>query len=297
MSRNSEEISLVIAIVYSSLCIILLIFVSFHAWSIVKQQKSQQFQQQMVINKQNQNAINNTNNTIANQAATMLAPKTHTIPSVQRGKCCTIFHDIIPWFLLVWNMKTLYFTSLIHIYDIATDIGILIEWAELSYLQHIKHKSTQSLNLGNLNMFELFICAFFAFWLYRIITAFLIFNYTKSYKRFFLQLMDLEIYRCIKISHLLGKNKAGSLQRWLLKYEAIFESAPQAVLQLVYLINTKDFDNGLLISSLLFSFFSVAAKFTYDDATFFNENGKTLDIEFNINRICCCCCKRKRKKK
>ena len=277
MSSNSaESISIVISIVYSSLCIILLLFVSFHAWSIVQQQKSNQFQQQILINQHNKNHLQRT---IINTNTTQ-----------KRGKCCTLIQNIIPWFMLIWNMKTLYLTSLIHIYDIATDIGILIEWGHLSYLQF--NKSDNMIDVGNLNMFELFIWSVIAFLLYRIISAFLIFKYTKSYYRFFLQLMDLEIYRCIRISHLLQKNKAGSLQRWLLKYEAIFESSPQAVLQLVYLINTKDFNNALIISSLLFSFFSVAAKFTYDDATFFNANGKSLGFGFN-----CCCNKKHRKKR
>lgn len=59
-----------------------------------------------------------------------------------------------------------------------------------------------------------------------------------------------------------------NLQRWLQKLEAIFESAPQVLLQIVFLIKSDDkFSLGdsqvlLVVTSLIVSSMSVSSRFT-----------------------------------
>ena len=128
-------------------------------------------------------------------------------------------------------------------------------------------------------MLGLSISALLAFSLYRFISSYLIFKYTKDWKRIFTQLLDLDIFKTIYIAHYLERDCVCDLQRWLQKLEAIFESAPQALLQIVFLtlsdkgINLGDRNSILVLSSLIFSVVSISQRFTNDDKVFFSYYG------------------------
>merc|ERR1712173_96849 len=133
-------------------------------------------------------------------------------------------------------------------------------------------------DVRGLNMMGLFATSIVAFFLYRFISAGFVYEFTGKLSRACIQFLDLEIYNAIYITHKLGRDEAGNLQRWLQKFEAIFESAPQSLLQLVYIVKTADY-NGLIVSSIVLSFFSVAARFTSDDKIFFNEDAEGLGLK------------------
>ena len=122
--------------------------------------------------------------------------------------------------------------QLLHIYDISTDIGVILEWYLLAYQQfNLKEDWALYDVYAHLNMTVLFIAALVALNLYRFISSFLLYIYTKKWCRFFSQFFDLEIFRIIYINHRLHRVEPGNLHRFLSKIEAIFESSPQSVLQ------------------------------------------------------------------
>eukprot|EP01084_Bolivina_argentea_P099215 178347_1 len=182
----------------------------------------------------------------------------------------------LQWIKLVWKMKSIYLSALVHIYDIATDVGIIVDWGIQAFDE--KNGGPKE-NVRGLNMMGLFLSSIVAFFLYRFISAGFVFEFTGKFKRACIQFFDLEIYNAIYITHKLGRDEAGNLQRWLQKFEAIFESAPQSLLQLVYIVKTADYSE-LIISSIILSFFSVAARFTADDKIFFNSDAENLGLKW-----------------
>ena len=77
---------------------------------------------------------------------------------------------ILNWLKLVYKLKNIYVSGLIHIFDVATDLIIMLEWYKLA-------KSPNNKN-SKLNMWGLFISSIFAFSLYRIISSYLVYKYS-----------------------------------------------------------------------------------------------------------------------
>ena len=221
--------------------------------------------------------------------------------SGEKKKGC--WHYFKRWAMYTWTIRSMYAAAAVHIYDISTDIGVMLEWWLLSYQQRNKENWALTEVYAELDMTVLFVAALVAFNIYRLISSFLLYIYTKKCARFFSQFFDLEIFRIIYINHQLHRTEPGNLHRFLSKIEAIFESSPQSVLQVVFLIKTinrGDSDgkitntgtaevNGceydafspLVFASLIFSIVSVAGRFIADDKVFFDEKkAKNLGIGF-----------------
>eukprot|EP01083_Nonionella_stella_P064183 167058_1 len=181
---------------------------------------------------------------------------------------------ITSWFSLVWKMKSIYLSALVHIYDVCTDVGIIVQWMGDAIDER---NNPDEHNVRGIDMMALFISSVVAFFLYRFVSAGFVYEFTGKWKRACIQFLDLEIYHAIYITHKLGREEAGNLQRWLQKFEAIFESAAQSLLQIVYIIKTGD-RGWLIMSSIALSFFSVAARFTADDRIFFVEDAERLGL-------------------
>eukprot|EP01083_Nonionella_stella_P318674 1165999_1 len=187
---------------------------------------------------------------------------------------------ILSWMKLVWKMKSIYLSALVHIYDIATDVGIIVDWGtQMQRENYGEIHGDPEYNVRGLDMGGLFAGSLLAFFLYRFISAGFVYQFTGKFGRACIQWLDLEIYRAIYITHKLERDEAGNLQRWLQKFEAIFESAPQSLLQLVYIVKTGDY-SALIVSSIILSFFSVAARFTSDDKIFFNADAEGLGLKW-----------------
>eukprot|EP01084_Bolivina_argentea_P043987 80990_1 len=126
---------------------------------------------------------------------------------------------------LFWKMKNIYINSLLHMCDIGTHLGILVYWG----IQTVEERNGgDDKNVRGVNMMGLFVSSLVVFLLY-------------SLKRAYVQFLDLEIYNAIYVTHKLYREEEGTVQRWLQKTEAIFQSAPMALLQLVYIVKTADY--------------------------------------------------------
>src|SRR5690606_10563538 len=113
-----------------------------------------------------------------------------------------------------------------------TDIAVIINWVKQAIKQQ-KIKYSRSSNNDNnyrkqvnphLDMVGMATSAIIAFLLYRIISAIFVYQYTKKWYRALSQLADLDILFTVFIAHKLEREEPTNLQRWLQKYEAIFES-------------------------------------------------------------------------
>eukprot|EP01083_Nonionella_stella_P005845 16873_1 len=89
--------ALLASVIYSFLSLILFIVVCVHGWKKVRQMERK------------------------HEAETDANEK---VPPKKRG-CC---RRLLSWMKLVWKMKSIYLSALVHIYDIGTDVGIIVDW-------------------------------------------------------------------------------------------------------------------------------------------------------------------------
>eukprot|EP01084_Bolivina_argentea_P190486 327319_1 len=117
--------------------------------------------------------------------------------------------------------------------------------------------------------------------IYRIITAYLVFKFTEyNMKRLLYQLFDAEIFMAIRISVICNNLEPCNPQRWLSNMEAVLESTPQTVIQLIYLQTTGGF-NAIIGLSLISSIWSIISKVSGDDKHVINPISKAEKLNFN----------------
>eukprot|EP01083_Nonionella_stella_P161625 529675_1 len=80
-----------------------------------------------------------------------------------KGKCHCHCGRIFAWMKLVWTMKTIYLSALVHIYDIGTDVGIIVDWG--LQMNREVHGGPED-DVRGLDMRGLFGGAILAFFLY-----------------------------------------------------------------------------------------------------------------------------------
>lgn len=174
------------------------------------------------------------------------------------------------WVWVTWNMSSIYGLLIIHIWDIGTDLAIMVKW-----YRDGKNASPQwESSNGDIDLLALFIMSILFILLYRVIASLMIYSLTQSPLRVLSQLVfDFEIYRAIFISFKLKLSEPGYIQTWLQKLEATFESLPQAVLQISYVARIANWneeeDSTVVITSILLSLVTMAERFERDDKLYF----------------------------
>eukprot|EP01083_Nonionella_stella_P304857 1061208_1 len=168
-----------------------------------------------------------------------------------------------------WQIKTLYFQVLLHIFDISTDIGVLVEWYSLC-AQHDSFNDNSHIQYDGVDMPFLFACGVIVFTAYRIMSTVFVYITTGKSIRIVSQLIDLEIYRTIYIHHQVDRKDSTSFVfRLLSKLKIIFQTGPQAILQIVYLMQTtvanKRNVSKVTALSLILTLLSHFTRFISDD--------------------------------
>eukprot|EP01083_Nonionella_stella_P076486 208434_1 len=102
--------------------------------------------------------------------------------------------------------------------------------------------------------------------LYRIISGYVIYRLTRSWIRVCTQLIDMELFRVLYVAHKYKLSKKSSPQRLISNLEAVFEAAPQTLLQLIFLMKTDGLNETILLSVIL-SFVNLTSSAISDDKT------------------------------
>eukprot|EP01083_Nonionella_stella_P006082 17599_1 len=110
----------------------------------------------------------------------------------EKRACKQLCKRFAAWMSLVWKMKSIYLSALVHIYDIGTDVGIIVDWG--TQMNKEIHGGPEH-DVRGLDMRGLFGGAILAFFLYRFISAGFVYQFTGKFKRALIQWFDLEIYR------------------------------------------------------------------------------------------------------
>eukprot|EP01083_Nonionella_stella_P021756 60250_1 len=171
------------------------------------------------------------------------------------------------WAKDVWAKKSMYLPYFTHLTDTATDYAAIVEF------YYIARSSTPA-ECGGLDMWKLFGLSIGCMIMYRIISSITIWRITKSTKRVLLQLIDFELFEILYISHYLNLNGTSSPQRLISTLEAVFEAAPQSLIQMIYLMNTGNFEGVIFFSSIL-SFITLTKSVINDDKIF-------LKVQFSL---------------
>ena len=147
-------------------------------------------------------------------------------------------------FKAIWKRKGIYGQILAHLYDTATDVGVLIEWGTLAY---------DDINYESIDMHAMFWTSIGFLILYRFLCGFygystedgLVWNSDGSItdrsdcskmRDFALGLADLFILRTIYLALKHGHEEPTPKQKAIQLLEAVFESLPQVQIIIRYRI-------------------------------------------------------------
>eukprot|EP01084_Bolivina_argentea_P299142 515626_1 len=180
----------------------------------------------------------------------------------------------------------MYGPLLVHMFDTATDAGVLVEW----YLLAQQEKNDSNFNVPGLDMTVMFWCNMSTILLYRVISTVWIYRLTHSVSHSILQFFDVLLFKAIYVCWKLKRKEPSNPQQYLQKLEGVFESTPQALLQLIYSIRLKSFSNSPIVTiSFFFSLISLAMRSVSDDKILFKETSKVLDFKKSKCEQCTTC--------
>eukprot|EP01083_Nonionella_stella_P018467 51477_1 len=182
------------------------------------------------------------------------------------------------WFRIVWKMRTVYCGLAVHVFDVLTDALVIIEWWHL--------ESDPDVEIEHVDARVMAICGIIVLLLYKAVSVVAFWAKEASFSRCLLQFLDLLVFEEIYVSHtkIIANYKNQSTKsvsqthnkvtptsneaidtttsfKFVRNLEAVFESIPQSILQLVFIIRTSGQYEGknhaLLIISIISIFQSI----------------------------------------
>eukprot|EP01084_Bolivina_argentea_P098265 176612_1 len=172
-----------------------------------------------------------------------------------KNKGCT--GKIKSWAADIWGRKSCYMPIISHLADTTTDFAAVAEF----YI--IANESSKKM-CGGLNVWYLFGLSVSCMMIYRMISSYVIYTLTKSWMRVLTQFIDIELFRILYVSHKYKLSKSSSPQRLISTLEAVFEAAPQALIQFIFLMKT-DGISVIIILSVILSLFNLTSSAVSDD--------------------------------
>eukprot|EP01083_Nonionella_stella_P237569 833289_1 len=173
----------------------------------------------------------------------------------------------------MWKKKSIYGQILVHLYDTATDIGVLIQWGYMA-----KSESDGTYDVTSLNMVYLFWISISFLIVYRLASIVIAYKSAKADGQTArgiicdscLGLIDMYVIKAVYGAIKRNAPEPTLKQKMIQLTESIFESLPQVVLQSVFIIriqnDSKYGDDSRAIwlvgLSLLASLGSIANKYT-----------------------------------
>eukprot|EP01084_Bolivina_argentea_P032722 60588_1 len=183
-----------------------------------------------------------------------------------------------------WSKKKIFLAVIPHLVDQATDIGTIWTYYD-SYQQN---KASQ----------WFFITGIFIIMFQRVVSSATIYFITRSWRSTLLQMVDLLMVKAIYINYYFNLKEPGNPQRYLSILEAVFESSPQIILSLGFILKsigagTTETVSPMIIISVFASLWSLASKVASDDKEIFDERKekewRSLDVKFKKSIICVRC--------
>eukprot|EP01084_Bolivina_argentea_P301829 520831_1 len=173
---------------------------------------------------------------------------------------------LMNWRKSLWTKKSIYFAVVPHIFDQASDIGVLWTYYELW------KDNTQS-QYTDINGAYLFFSSLAVIIVHKIISTAVVYSITGSVLDILLQILDLMLVKAVYVNYKLETNEPGNAQRLLQLLEGVFESGPQIFISLVYLIKIQESDPIVWIS-IITSLWTISSRVNSDDKFIVKEEYK-----------------------
>eukprot|EP01083_Nonionella_stella_P043134 116421_1 len=123
------------------------------------------------------------------------------------------------WAMDIWGRKSCYLPLITHLADTTTDCAAVAEF-------YILARDNTAKQCNGLDIWYIFSLSLSCMALYRIVSSYMVYTVTKSCFRVCSQLVDLELFRILYVSHKYKLSKKSSPQRLISMIEAVFEAAP-----------------------------------------------------------------------
>eukprot|EP01083_Nonionella_stella_P066966 176780_1 len=196
------------------------------------------------------------------------------------------------WLKSLWHKKKIYWAIIPHIFDQATDAGVIYEY----HTAWTQYDESSTANENTVNPFWFFVFGIAIIILQRLISTITIYAMTHNPRAAVLQFFDLLMVKAIWINYVFGLDEPCNPQRYIELLEACFESSPQIILSMGYILKSladKQTIPDIVIVSTAFSLWSLTAKVAKDDRILFSDPDyeyrkpfRNLDFKFK-KRFCC----------
>eukprot|EP01084_Bolivina_argentea_P092707 166763_1 len=166
------------------------------------------------------------------------------------------------WFKMVWKMRTVYLALAVHLFDVLTDFLVLFTWWHLEQMEG---------DIKDINSRVMALCGLFTLLFHKLISTAAFWMKEENVHRCILQFFDLLIFQEIYISHkkIVAQFKNRTAQKavetttsfkYIRTLEAVFESIPQSILQIVFILRTvREYTSDILVISSLSIFQSIVS--------------------------------------
>eukprot|EP01084_Bolivina_argentea_P042762 78832_1 len=175
------------------------------------------------------------------------------------------------WGKSLWKMKKVYISIVPHIFDQATDIGVLFQYYAL----------WKDDNFTIIEAQYWFFMGIFVIALHKLISCISIFLLFKNWKDVLYQLFDVLMVKAIYANYKLGMDEPSSGQRYLQVLEATFESGPQILISMAFILKTHIWD-GIVLVSIVVSLWTLTSRIASDDKSVLAAEWR--GIEFHYKR-------------
>eukprot|EP01084_Bolivina_argentea_P250455 419614_1 len=174
------------------------------------------------------------------------------------------------WAKLLWKKKSIYLSLIPHLFDQATDIGVVYNYYEASKTNNSDE---------NVNYSALFYCSLVVIAIHKIVSCSVIYSITNSVMDILLQFLDLMMVKAVYLNYKLKTNEPGSSQRFLQLIEGTFESGPQILISLIYIIKKNETDPLVLVSAIS-SLWTLTSRVNGDDKGIVKSKWKELEFSY-----------------
>eukprot|EP01083_Nonionella_stella_P290743 989284_1 len=270
-----KSLSRIVTIVYVSIQVVVALFVSVIGAVHVRQSMRMQSK---TSNTTEQKAQNDAEKTTADDAGIEITTDDHdTEHKASKG-----FWKL--WARTVWKMRSVYSSLAVHSFDVLTDVLVILQWINAENIPD-DNVDPQAMAYSGIAVIVFS----------RVISAIAIFIKDRDFVRSVLQLFDLLIFQEIYESHhkIVSQFKNKQIRnkrqavdstlsfKYVRNMEAVFESIPESVLQLVYVMRigfhnfgTESTDQpiGIFVVSIIQSVISMTNSILNNDNTLMKED-------------------------
>ena len=187
---------------------------------------------------------------------------------------------LVYWLKTLWKKKSIYISIIPHLFDQATDLGVIYKYYEIWQRPEQFPKENAAIEIQ-----YIFFASIFVIILHKVISCGAIYALTRKCTNVFLQFLDLMMVKAIYLNYKFATDEPGNAQRYLQILEATFESAPQILIAVLFIVKTETADALVLISTIS-SLWTLTSRVTSDDKQLLKDDWKKID--FNIKKCPFC---------